>query len=113
MVKVIFDLNIPEGWEATGEYRVPNKGDFILKLGEVHSTPSNGWGGNEYPIVREAPQPGVGQVWEQQGREYLLVKLPSGCFQALSLMGEGGFWLYPDARASEAVKGLTFKRKSN
>lgn len=113
--KVTVEVEVPENFKLTGEFRAPKNGELFLDYTEsvggprpiaalavLHSLP-------RFILERKPPGIAPGQIWESdQGDRYLLVKHENGSgFQALSLNGLG-FWRYSSQKAQDAVNGLHY-----
>lgn len=109
--KVTVELDIPDGWEATGEYRAPRAGENYLEKKRVFLTTVDLERMKRIILKKSIPTPATGQVWTSGGRpNYLLVHHLDGRWQAIPLSGHGG-WTYPTVTPQDAVKGLTFVRE--
>jgi len=93
MQEVKLRLEVPEGFEVTGEYRGVENGEWYLGSGGAPMRADNRPLG-QYVILRPtSPEPQTGEVWLEptSGKPYMIVHDPSGSYASISLDGRT-FW---------------------
>lgn len=105
--KVTIEVEVPEGWEPTGEFRAPVVSEPYL--GHESIFLSDGRSPRPRIILRKVIKPVAGQVWRNSaGTNYLLAQCSDGRWECV---GFYHFSTAPSSTPEEAVKGLTFVRE--